>query len=212
MAERIPRTPAAKPTSAVAPATGDAAPAPERRTKLHLGCGLRYDPNAVNVDLTAEHGADVVHDLDRLPWPFPDDRFDAVEMRDVLEHLDDTLAVMEEIHRVCREGARVHIVVPHYSSDGAYVDPTHKRFFSALTFDYLTDGHPQNFYTSVRFAVEDRRIVFRPSLFNKLVWRLANRFPRVWEQRWAWVAPAWFVSVVLGVRKNGTDVAERTGG
>ena len=171
------------------------------RTRLHLGSGLRYDPEAVNVDVVAAGSPDVLHDLNQMPWPFPDNRFESVVMRDVLEHLDDTLAVVEEIHRVCKPGARVHIAVPHFSSNGAFTDPTHKRLFSALTFDYFTEGHPQNFYTTCRFRIERRQIVFRPTLLNKLVWRLANRFPEGYENAWAWMFPAWFVSVEMTVVK-----------
>lgn len=171
------------------------------RPRLNLGSGLRYDPDAVNLDITPDTNPDVVHDLDQFPWPFEDDRFDEVSMRDVLEHLEDTIRVLEEIHRICRADALVHIIVPHYSSNGAYTDPTHKQFFSLGTFDYVTDGHPCNFYTKVRYRVEESRIVFRRSLLNKLVWRLANRFPVSYENRWAWTFPAWFLSVKLRVTK-----------
>jgi SAM-dependent methyltransferase len=171
------------------------------RTRLHLGSGLRYDPEAVNVDVVAAGKPDLLHDLNRRPWPLPDDRFESVVMWDVLEHLDDTLGVLEEVHRVCRPGAWVHIIVPHFSSNGAFTDPTHRRYFSALTFDYFTEGHPQSFYTARRFRVERRRIVFRPTLLNKLVWRLANRFPQAYENAWAWMFPAWFISVEMTVVK-----------
>jgi len=179
----------------------------DRRTRLHLGCGLRYDPEAVNVDVGEAGKPDVLHNLNQRPWPFPDNRFESVVIRDVLEHLDDTLAVLEEIYRVCKSGARVHIVVPHFSSNGAFTDPTHKRFFSALTFDYLTEGHPQNFYTAARFRIDTRQIVFRQTVLNKVVWRLANRFPEAYENAWAWIFPAWFISVELTVMKGGAGLA-----
>jgi SAM-dependent methyltransferase len=175
------------------------------RTRLHLGCGLRYDPEAVNVDMVPLEKVDVLHNLNEIPWPFPDNRFESVEMRDVLEHLDSTLTVLEEIHRVCKPGARVHIIVPHFSSNGAYTDLTHRRFFAALTFDYLTEGHPQAFYTTCRFSIENRQIVFRPTLLNKVVWRFANRYPQLYEERWAWMFPAWFISLdLIALKANHT--------
>lgn len=171
------------------------------RSRLNLGSGRRYDPAAINLDVTSDTNPDLVHDLNQFPWPLPDDRFDEVVMRDVLEHLTDTVRVLEEVHRVCRPGGMVHIIVPHFSSNGAFTDPTHKRFFALASFDYFTAGHPNNFYTRVRFHREDGRIVFRPGWANSLVWRLANRFPEVYENRWAWVFPAWFVSVSLRAEK-----------
>jgi SAM-dependent methyltransferase len=152
---------------------------------------------AVNVDLTANTQPDIVHDLNVLPWPFADSSFDEVHAYDVLEHLEHVLATIEELHRVSRHGAILNIVVPHFSSDGAFTDPTHRHYFGARTFDYVTEGHPNSFYTQARFRIARRQVVFRPTLGNKLVHRLANRFLDVYEQRWAWVFPAWFVALQL---------------
>jgi SAM-dependent methyltransferase len=168
---------------------------------LNLGSGRRYLADAVNLDVTTDTSPDVVHNLNIRPWPFADNAFDTVIATDVIEHLDDTAATMAELHRVCRHGGRIELVVPHFSSDGAFTDPTHRRYFGAFTFDYFCDGHPNNFYSRARFAVLSRLIVFRPTLLNKLVARVANRFPQAWEQRWAWVFPAWFVAIALTVQK-----------
>ena len=74
---------------------------------LNLGCGRKLMNDAVNVDICAEVGATVVHDLARVPWPLPSGAFRQVYAYDVIEHLDDIPSTMEEIHRVCRAGARV---------------------------------------------------------------------------------------------------------
>src|SRR4051812_33063329 len=76
---------------------------------LNLGCGRKHLPGAVNLDVTLDTSPDVVHDLNRRPWPFPDDSFREVVALDVIEHLDDVIGSMEEIHRVCRDGAVVRI-------------------------------------------------------------------------------------------------------
>ena len=172
------------------------------RTVLNLGCGRRHRADAVNLDVTGRTNPDVVHDLNVRPWPFPSDRFTAVIAHDVIEHLDDLIGTMEEVHRVCREGATVDLVVPHFSSSNAFTDPTHRRFFSRFTFDYLSEGHDLDFYTPARFDVVAANLVFQPTLLNKVVWRLANRFPRAYERRWAWIFPAWFVYVKLRVVKQ----------
>jgi len=36
---------------------------------------------------------------------------------------------------------------------------------------------------------------------NRLVFRLANRFPERYERRWAWMFPAWFLYYELEVVK-----------
>lgn len=180
-------------------------PHSERRI-LHLGAGQKYDPAAVNVDLVAATGPDVVHDLDQTPWPFPDDRFEEVRANDVLEHLDDLVSVMEEIHRVCRDGATVRVTVPHFSCANAFTDPTHRHYFGRFSFDYFTGENELGFYSSSRFKSKKATIIFRPSLVNKVIWRLANRYPWGYEQRWAWIFPAWFLSFELEVIKGSTGL------
>lgn len=173
-----------------------------RSDVLNLGCGRKPVAGAVNVDVTAEVGADVVCDLNGRPWPFPSNHFREVLAYDVVEHLDEVVAVFEEIHRVCRDGATVKITVPHYSSPEAFTDPTHRHFFAYNTFDYFTEASELAYYTRARFRVRARNIIFMPSLVNKLVWRLANRFPARYERSWAWIFPAWFLSVELEVVKD----------
>lgn len=187
-----------------APIAPDASLAPEfeGREVLNLGCGRKRVEGAVNLDVTPDTGPDVLHDLNRRPWPLPDNHFREVIAHDVIEHLEDVMATFEEIHRISRDGAVVHISVPHFSSGNAYTDPTHRRFFGFFTLDYLTEAGEYSFYTRARFRIRHRRIIFWPTLLNKLVWRLANRYPMWYELRWAWVFPALFLSFELEVVKK----------
>ena len=171
---------------------------------LNLGCGRRHMDGAVNLDVTSATSPDVVHDLNVRPWPFADDTFRRVVALDVVEHLDDVIATMEEIHRVCRDGALVEITVPHFSCGNAFTDPTHRHYFGAQSFHYVTGEHNFSFYTAARFKRRRAQIVFRGSLLNKLIHRLANRYPEGYEARWAWMFPAWFLSFELEVLKPGT--------
>jgi SAM-dependent methyltransferase len=139
--------------------------------------------------------------LDRRPWPFPDDRFEVVHAYDVVEHLDDIVAAMEEIHRVCKHGAVVRIMVPHFSCANAFTDPTHRHYFSVASFNYFTGDNEFDFYTDRRFRKRKAEIIFAPTLINKVVWRLAKRFPAEYERRWAWMFPAWFLAFELEVVK-----------
>jgi len=172
-----------------------------RSDVLHLGCGRKRIDGAVNVDVAKVVAPDVVHDLDQRPWPFRDDEFGEVLAYDVIEHLQDVVATLEEIHRVAREGAIVRITVPHFSSANAYTDPTHRHQFGWSSFHYFTGERDFAFATSARFHRRATRIVFAPTLSNRLVHRLANRYPDAYERRWAWVFPAWFLYVELGVLK-----------
>jgi SAM-dependent methyltransferase len=168
---------------------------------LNMGCGQKRMDGAINLDRIAETQPDVIHDLNRTPWPFPDGTFRAVYASDVIEHLDDVVQVMEEIHRVSRNGALVYITVPHFSCSNAFTDPTHRHCFGYSSFDYFTEGNELSFYSHARFRRRLASLVFFPTVMSKVVWRLANRYPVVYERRWAWIFPAWYLYFELEVVK-----------
>src|SRR5438309_8984848 len=115
--------------------------------RLNLGCGQKHLSQAVNLDIIPDTHPDVIHDLNCIPWPFPDNRFGEVLAYDVIEHLQDFIAVMEEIHRVCRDGAAVRITVPHFYCANAFIDRTHRRYVGYFRMDYVTVDHELPLYT-----------------------------------------------------------------
>lgn len=170
--------------------------------KLNLGSGRDSSiSGAVTVDIRPATSPDVVHDLNVFPWPLDDEAFDVVYCKDVLEHLDDLVKVMEEIHRVSRPGAVVHITTPHFSCANSFTDPTHRHHFGLRSFDYFTGQNQWDFYTTVRFRKVRAELIFHPKLKNKLVRRVANRYPAFYEEHLAWIFPAWFMGFELAVVK-----------
>lgn len=97
--------------------------------KLNLGCGQNRIEGYLNVDLFGE--PDLVFDLETFPWPWADDSVDEILLIHVLEHLGQDknvfLRIIQEIYRVCRDGAVIRIKVPHPRSDDYLSDPTHVR-------------------------------------------------------------------------------------
>ena len=106
--------------------------------KLNLGCGTRRLNGFVNVDISPVCKPDITADLNRTPWPFQSNAADEVLLSHVLEHLgadgDSFLRVMKELYRVCADGARIHIFVPHPRHDDFLIDPTHVRAILPETF------------------------------------------------------------------------------
>jgi SAM-dependent methyltransferase len=99
--------------------------------RLNLGCGNRKLAGWHNVDKVAACNPDQVVDLEALPWPWPTDSVDEAVLSHVLEHLGAAtgvyLGIFQELYRVCRNGGRVTIVVPHPRHDNFLNDPTHVR-------------------------------------------------------------------------------------
>ena len=169
---------------------------------LNLGAGRdRSAPNEVTVDRSAATSPDIVHDLDCHPWPMATGSFDTIVCEEVIEHLADIVRTMEEIHRIGRPGARVHITTPHFSCANSFTDPTHRHHLGWFSFDYFTGENEWDFYTPVRFRTVRRRLHFYGRYKNRHVSWLANRFPRFYEEHLAWVFPAWYLSFELEVIK-----------
>lgn len=127
------------------------------KNKLNVGCGKDIRPDFVNLDVAPLPGVDVVHDLTRKPWPFEDNRFDHIELINVLEHLPDTIGTLEELHRIARDGATLIVRVPFWNSPDMLADPTHKRSFSERTLNFFDPAFPEcrdrPYYSSARFRI-----------------------------------------------------------
>ena len=68
-----------------------------------LGSGDRPIEGYVNVDMNPNAPkVDVVHDLDRFPWPFESNSADHIVMEHCLEHLTDHCRAMKELHRILK--------------------------------------------------------------------------------------------------------------
>jgi predicted SAM-dependent methyltransferase len=106
--------------------------------KLNLGCGQSHMEGYVNVDKFAECEPDMVVDLESFPWPWPDNSATEVVLRHVLEHLGQEpgcfLNIMRELWRVCADGAKIDVAVPHPRHDYFLDDPTHVRAITPAMF------------------------------------------------------------------------------
>jgi SAM-dependent methyltransferase len=128
---------------------------------LDLGCGNRKREGATGIDVNPASQADVIHDLNTFPYPFPDSSFDLIIADNIIEHLDDVIRVMEELSRIAKPGAELIITVPYFRSRWASIDPTHQHFFTSESFSYFDVDHVHYAlygYSKIRTGV--RRVVF----------------------------------------------------
>lgn len=153
----------------------------QSKKTLDLGCGNKKREGAVGVDFNERTQADVIHNLNTFPYPFEDSSFDEIYIDNTLEHLDDVIRVMEEVHRICKPNGLVKVIVPYFRSLWAFIDPTHKHYFTVDSFSYYDPDHficQQYDYTLTRFKTE--KIVFNETLIN----RWTKRFVLIFANRW----------------------------
>lgn len=147
-----------------------------KRLRIDIGAGPRPRPGFYALDRLELDGVDIVADLNQPLDLLPDNCADEVFSSHTLEHVEQLLPLLAEIHRITRPGGLVEIVVPHFSNPYAYSDPTHVRFFGLYTMSYFVEPakqlHPWKvpaFYSRTRFEMESVRIAFyRFNLFDRL--------------------------------------------
>lgn len=147
---------------------------------VDLGCGAKKVSGAFGIDIAPLTGVDLLHDLEVVPYPLPESCADAIYLNHVLEHLENPLAVLEEAWRVAGPHGQVFIRTPHYSSTFAWIDPTHRRTFSARSFSYFGENN-YSYYTSARFRVVRVRLKY---FMEGEVWPWPHR---LWGKVVQWV-------------------------
>lgn len=132
--------------------------------KLNIGSGEFRKEGYINLDHRDFVGADVVHDLNVRPMPFPDGAFDRIEADHVLEHLDDAFATMRELYRVAADGAIISIRVPHFSR--GFSHPEHRRGFD-VSFPLYFDPTFKGGYEGVHLPLLSMRLTWFAQLYLK---------------------------------------------
>lgn len=105
--------------------------------KIDLGCGKNKRDGFIGVDSIDFEGVDVVLNVGKDPWPWEDNTVDEVHASHFVEHLeaDERIHFVNELHRVLKDpvydrgqivSGKCTVIVPHWSSQRAYGDLTHK--------------------------------------------------------------------------------------
>ena len=112
----------------------------------------------VTMDIDPNCGADIIHNLDDLPYPLNltgalarnipacDGPFDEIHAYEVLEHCgtqgDEKFFFdqFNEFHRILKPGGVFCGSVPNHTSIWAWGDPGHKRVLPPTVFNYLAES------------------------------------------------------------------------
>jgi SAM-dependent methyltransferase len=122
--------------------------------ELLLGCGRRREKHLwlpdrkewnglVTLDMNPDVGADVVHDLAKLPLPFHDDSADEIHAYEVLEHVGQQgdwrffFDQWADFWRILKPGGHFFGSSPFWASKWAWGDPGHTRIVGAEQLIFL---------------------------------------------------------------------------
>jgi SAM-dependent methyltransferase len=138
----------------------------EKVTKIDIGCGKQKREGFTGIDIIDFEGVDIVMNAGKEKWPFKDGSVDEVHASHFLEHLEpmERVHFVNELYRVLKppeyDGAGrlvkglATVIVPHWASQRAYGDLTHKWpavsefWFYYLDKDWRAVNAPHNdFYT-----------------------------------------------------------------
>ena len=136
--------------------------------RLNLGAGNRIENGWDNHDI-AKHRSEInlVFDLDKFPYPIKDNTYDEIKAIDVLEHLNNPLQAMNEIHRILKPNGILFAKCCGWKNPNFWVDITHKKAFDIQTMDYL---------------VLDTAIEKEYSYYTDKKWRYVDEYP-VYDRR-----------------------------
>jgi SAM-dependent methyltransferase len=175
---------------------------PPRSELLDIGCGTgwlaEHFPNYTGIDGSDEAvaiatglGRNVMLGNVEEPLPFSDEAFDAVVLKDLLEHLADPVGVVREARRVLRPGGLIFACSPD-AQRWVWDDYTHRRPFTRKSLRLLFTDHGfevervgyESVFPGVGVLAERTHRKRRPRLFAALallpfhrrnVWLLARR-------------------------------------
>jgi len=129
--------------------------------KLHIGCGKDYLDGYENIDWNPNVKADVHLDVVKAGLPFDDNCVDEVYMRQFLEHIprEKYFEFIDEVYRVCKDGAIIKVHVPHFTGLGA-PHPCHYNYYAVNHFKVMeVDLHNDDRYTKARFDVKKVKLL-----------------------------------------------------
>ena len=164
--------------------TGEELKINESTSKLNLGCGNKKINGFINLDAHQHYSPDIIHDLNQFPWPFKDNEYSHIFAQNVIQYLgenkEDIIDIIKEMYRVSSNSAIWEIQAPHWRSDTALDDPTHKciitkgllnKFNQKLCLDNLKDnpnGSRFAFDNAIDIEVVDTNYIYNDNWKQRL--------------------------------------------
>lgn len=104
--------------------------------KLNIGASQTYIPGFINIDICNQ--ADITLDLGVDKLPFETNSIDLIFSSHTLEHVQNYLFALSEIHRILKHGGRFLVGLPYVTlTEFHLINPYHLHNFNEFSFDFF---------------------------------------------------------------------------
>lgn len=132
---------------------------------LDIGCGTNKHKDdtqeVIGMDIIDLPGVDVVWNMEQIPYPFENGKFNKVILQHVLEHVTKenniNIKIIEEVHRLLSKHGSFEVEVP--IGNWFRYDPTHKNYVGYWYWKYFSNDFPLNYYAKARFKLVNAELV-----------------------------------------------------
>lgn len=146
--------------------------------KLDIGCGGNKQPGFVGIDVRDLPSVDIVHNVEKFPWPLPNESVSFAVASHLVEHINPHGGVfmnfMNEVWRIMKVGGQFMIATPYAGSFGYWQDPTHCNGCNEATWAYFDPEHRSGLY-NIYFP--------KPWAIIKNEWQINGNMEVVLEKR-----------------------------
>ncbi len=138
--------------------------------KLDVGCGINKQKGFIGMDMFKHKGVDIVHDIQKFPWPVPKDSCFQVLLSHVWEHVEPKyrFQLMDELWRICRHDGQLLISCPHAGSMFEAAHPAHYMCPNEVTFTFFDPDYHMWHACSYKKPLPWKITALRPNLAGNI--------------------------------------------
>lgn len=114
-----------------------------RGIRLDVGCGAHKQKGYIGMDMVKHSCVDIVHDVQKFPWPVPDNSCHTILMSHIWEHIEPKyrFEVMDECWRICRYDGQLLISCPYHGTFLEAAHPAHYMCPNEGTFQFFDPAY-----------------------------------------------------------------------
>ena len=114
--------------------------------KLNFSCGGDIKEGWDNCDIQESQNV-LFCDANKFPYPFNDNTYDYIQLRQCIYIFEDPRKCLDEIHRIANNKAVIYIEFPHAGNIGTYNEISSIHHYTEKTFEHFVNNTNRNYKT-----------------------------------------------------------------